>query len=121
MKPFPRIGRREFLRESALGWGAAPLIARAAPPGEGRAGSMQGAMTSNSSGLKMLAKFGSTDSVWIVREPQAGFQEQLASRELARGLRNLGLAREPVQAVAGAGELPSSSLVFSLSTEPAGL
>ena len=31
--------------------------------------------------------------------------------------RNLGFAREPVQAVAGAGELPSSGLVFSLSVK----
>jgi hypothetical protein len=64
----------------------------------------------------MRATFGSKDPVWIVREPQSGFQEQWASRELARGLRNLGFALDPVQAVAGGGELPSSALVFSLST-----
>jgi hypothetical protein len=64
----------------------------------------------------MRATFGAKDPVWIIREPQAGFPEQWASRELARGLRNLGLARDPVQAVAGGGELPSSGLVFSMST-----
>ena len=46
-----------------------------------------------------------------------GFQEQWASRELARGLRDLGFARDPVQAVAGEGESPSSGFVFSLSTD----
>ncbi len=64
----------------------------------------------------MQAKFGSTDTVWIIHEAQAGFQEDLASRELARGLRSLGLAREPVQASVGAGELPSSALAFFLTT-----
>jgi hypothetical protein len=52
----------------------------------------------------MQARFGSTDKVWIFREPHSGFPEQLASCELARGLRSLGLAREPVQALLGAGE-----------------
>jgi hypothetical protein len=69
----------------------------------------------------MRATFGSNEPIWIVREPHAGFQEQLASRELARGLRNLGLARDPVQAVRGGGELPSSALLFSLSLSRQGI
>ena len=119
MKPFQRIGRRQFLYDSALGLGAAPLIADAASPAKGKAaahpGLLESAAASNSNGLKMQARFGSTDSVWIIREPQAGFQEQLASRELARGLRNLGLAREPIEAQVGESELPSSGFIFSLS------
>ena len=115
MKPFLHIGRRKFLRDSALSLGAAPLIARAAVPATTSESSAPGAMSSSSDGVKMLAKFGSTTSVWIISEPHAGFQEQWASRELARGLRNLGLAREPVQAAMGESELPSSSLAFFLS------
>ena len=62
----------------------------------------------------MQASFGSTDTVWILREPSSSFPEQLASCELARGLRNLGLAREPVQALLRGGEAPASGFVFSL-------
>jgi hypothetical protein len=82
-----------------------------------RPGLPQNGPTFDSNGLKMQAKFGSPDSVWIIREAQAGFQEQWASRELARGLRNLGLAREPVQIVVNEGEVPPSSLVFFLSLD----
>jgi hypothetical protein len=124
MKPFQRIGRRQFLYDSALGLGAGPLIANAASPAKGKAtahpGLLQSGAASNSNGLKMQASFGSTNSVWIIREPQAGFQEQLASRELARGLRNLGLAREPIEAQAGESELPSSGFIFSLSVRRGG-
>src|SRR5208337_4757055 len=122
MKPFERIGRRQFLHGSALGLGAAPLIANAAFSANGEApahpGPAQGG--SNTNTLRMQAKFGSTDTVWIVREPNSSFAEQLASGELARGLRNLGLAREPVQAVLGGGEQPSSGFIFSLSVKKGG-
>src|SRR5208282_1817124 len=116
MHPFLRIGRRKFLRDSALGLGVAPLIAGVSSAESARAERKPGGPASNSAALMMRATFGSKDPVWIVRSPHAGFQEQWASRELARGLRNLGLARDPVQAVAGGGDLPSSGLVFSLST-----
>jgi hypothetical protein len=65
----------------------------------------------------MRAKFGSQNTVWIVREPQAGFQEQFASCELARGLRNLGLVSDPVQAVLGEGAMPASGFVFTLAVK----
>ena len=41
-------------------------------------------------------------------EREAGFQMQLAGRELARGLRNLGLAQEPIVAPK-AGTEPAAS------------
>ena len=116
MYPFLRIGRRKFLRDSALGLGVAPLIPGLSSAESAGAEQKPGGPAPNSTALTMRATFGGEMPVWIVREPHAGFQEQWASRELARGLRNLGLAREPVQAVAGEGELPSSGLVFSLST-----
>jgi hypothetical protein len=65
----------------------------------------------------MQAKFGSTETVWILREPNSSFPEQFASCELARGLRNLGLAREPVQSLVGEGEQPASGFVFSFSVK----
>ena len=119
MKQSQRIGRRQFLRDSALGLGATPLLADAALTG--RAGvQAQNVPASNSNALKMQAKFGSADTVWILREPHAGFPGQLAAVELARGLRNLGFAREPVQAVLGESEPPSSGFVFHLSTNKEG-
>ncbi|MDR3674280.1 MAG: hypothetical protein P4N24_02240 [Acidobacteriota bacterium] len=117
MHPFLRIGRRRFLRDSALGLGVGPLMNGVSSPKTAHVEQEPASPAPNSTGLMMRATFGSKDSVWIVREPHAGFQEQLASRELARGLRNLGLVRDPVQAVAGKSEVPSSGLIFSLSTK----
>jgi hypothetical protein len=121
MKQHERIGRRQFLHHSALGLGAAPLIANAALSAKGQAAAnpapAQSGPASNSNALMLQAKFGSTDKVWIVRDRHSGFPEQLASCELARGLRNLGLVREPVQALLGEGVLPASGIVFSLSVK----
>ena len=116
MHPFLRIGRRQFLRNSALGLGVAPLL-----PGVSSAEPLNTPQTPHrpapsSNTLTMRATFGGKVPIWIVREANSGFQQQLASRELARGLRNLGLVREPIQAVAGEGQPPAASLVFSLST-----
>lgn len=116
MHPFLRIGRRKFLRDSALGLGAAPLMPGLALAEPARGQQRPGSAAPDKSLLTMRATFGSNTQIWIVREPQAEFQEQWASRELARGLRNLGFARDPVQAVAREGELPSSGLVFGIAT-----
>ena len=115
MDPFLRIGRRKFLRDSALGLGVVPLISSSSE--SARAEQKPGGPAPSSNALMMRTTFGAKAPVWIVREPHAGFQEQWASRELARGLRNLGFAHDPVQAVAGKGEPPASSLVFALSTD----
>jgi hypothetical protein len=119
VKPLQRIGRRQFLHGSALGLGAAPLLAGAALSADSEVSTppiqTQSSAAPGTNGLMMRATFGSMDTVWIVRDPRAGLAEQLASRELARGLRNLGLAREPVQALLGGGEPPASGLVFTLS------
>jgi hypothetical protein len=63
----------------------------------------------------MLATFDRHAPIWIVREPGSGFQQELAAKELARGLRNLGLARNPVVAAGREGVPPATSLTFSLS------
>jgi len=116
MHPFLSIGRRQFLRQSGLGLGVAPLIADALSTEPARPEQKSAGAAANSTALTMRATFESKPPIWIVREPNSGFQQQLASRELARGLRNLGLAREPLQAVAGQGQPPAASLVFTFST-----
>jgi hypothetical protein len=52
--------------------------------------------------------------VWITLERNAGFREHLAARELARGLRNLGLVRDPIQAAMGEATPGANALVFRL-------
>ena len=89
MNPLLRIGRRKFLRDSALGLGVAPLISGASSSGSARAEQKPGGFSSNSSALMMRATFGSKDPVWIVREPHAGFQEQWAACELAGGAKKI--------------------------------
>ena len=56
--------------------------------------------------------------MWILVRPEAEFQEQLAARELARGLRNLGFARDPIQAAVQNVEPRSEDFVFSLELNP---
>ena len=102
------VGRRQFIQGSATLFGGQALAGWVRPVGASDAG------TTN---LKMPAKFKPTQAVWILVEPTAGFQEQLAARELARGLRNLGLVQEPTQAKAGAAETAASDFVFSLAVD----
>jgi len=102
------VDRRQFIQGSVTLIGAPTLASWVSAGGATEAG------TSN---LKMLAKFKSTQAVWILVEPTAGFQEKLAARELARGLRNLGLVQEPTQAKVGASEAAASDFVFSLAVD----
>ncbi len=90
MHPFLRIGRRQFLRNSALGLGVAPLIKGVSASNSAGGQQKPGGVVADSTALTMRATFGAKVPIWIVREPNSGFQQQLASRELARGLRNLG-------------------------------
>ena len=99
------VDRRKFIQGSVSLLGATSLAAWK--------GSAQPVDAKNTN-LQMQATFESKQSVWILTEPGGGFQEQLAARELARGLRNLGLVREPKQAVAGGAETASADYVFSL-------
>ena len=102
------VDRRQFIQGSATLFGAQALAGWVRPVGAYDAG------TTN---LRMPAKFKPTQAVWILVEPTAGFQEQLAARELARGLRNLGLVQEPTQAKAGGAETAASDFVFSLGVD----
>lgn len=62
----------------------------------------------------MSAPYMRAQGVWILMEREAGFQMQLAGRELARGLRNLGLAREPIVAPKAGTGPATSDTVFTL-------
>ncbi|HEY6293419.1 MAG TPA: hypothetical protein VI455_17850, partial [Terriglobia bacterium] len=55
--------------------------------------------------------------VWIVLQPESVFDQKLASRELARGLRSLGLAGEPIEAAQEIATPASRDFVFSLSVD----
>ena len=111
-----RVGRRKFLQDSTLCLGASSLMAGAnlswsvaEPPGL--------AVNGEARDLRMTANFGPSQVVWIVREPQSGFEQKFASRELARGLRNLGLAREPTEATFTSATPSSGQFVFALSVD----
>ena len=68
--------------------------------------------------LRMRVRLKPEQAVWIILDAGAGFQERLASRELARGLRKLGFARDPIQAAAGESAPASNAFVFKLSANP---
>ncbi len=95
-----KMGRRRFLQNSSalLGTGsllnAMPVVSHASSSVVPPAGP----------DLHMSSKIDPASAVWIHIRPDAGFQETLAARELARGIRNLGLAQEPKIAM-----LPESS------------
>jgi len=112
MKPSHRMGRRRFLQKSAGFLGTSTLVS-----GTGSPGSRATTRTSDglqASDLKMQSRLDPSATVWILLQPDAGFKEKLASRELARGLRNLGLAREPRQAALGSAQPEPADTVFSL-------
>jgi hypothetical protein len=117
------IGRRKFLQDSTLCLGAGSLIGGSSLSwGEaGRTptdGNLQAAGAGQAGDLRMTGKAALAEVVWIVREPDSGFEQQFASRELARGLRNLGLVREPFEATFGGATPSSGELVFALSVDP---
>jgi hypothetical protein len=110
------IDRREFLQGSAtlLGAGSAYSLprgeaARVSGPDADRAVFVDdGRFSMNFVTRKGIQK------VWILASAEAGFQERLASKELARGLRKLGLARPPIEAVEPGAEPGIRDIVFTL-------
>lgn len=103
--------RRRFLQDSAalLGTGALLPTAVAAHPQ-----SEAFTRVSSNQALRMRVRLKPEQAVWIVLDPGTGFQERLASHELARGLRNLGFVRDPIVAVTGEGAPGTTSIVFKL-------
>jgi hypothetical protein len=118
MKINRRMGRRKFLEDSTALLGAGSLLAGAGEASPRASTSASGAPAVEPAGhelnLQMQAKVGPAPRVWIVVEAAPGFRVKLAARELARGLRNLGVAQEPIQAtLPGATPGPADS-VFTL-------
>jgi hypothetical protein len=107
-----RFDRRQFLQSSAamLGTGALlpPGAAAQAPPATGK-------VEPSDRALRMRLRVKPEQSVWIVLEADAGSQERLASRELARGLRKLGFVRDPIVAAAGEASAGPHAILFKLS------
>src|SRR5271163_2265436 len=99
------IDRRKFLQDSALCLGAGSLTAGAKTSLTLASAPASGIGTPVSSGpagdLQMKASFSPSQVVWIVRQRESGLEQKMASRELARGLRNLGLGSEPIEAGPG--------------------
>lgn len=113
MKPRHRMGRRKFLQNSAGFLGTGTLLSRAnSPAGQATSPAATGPQASN---LRMQSQWAPSATVWILLQPDAGFKEQFAARELARGLRNLGLARELRQGALTGAQPGAADTVFSLS------
>ncbi len=108
------IGRREFLQGSAalLGAGAVRGTESGTARTSGGGASSLGVGDNGSLGMKFA--FGGNRKVWILAPADAGFQEKLAGKELARGLRKLGLARAPIEAAGPGTEARAEDIVFTL-------
>jgi hypothetical protein len=109
------IDRREFLQGSAALLGAGSIY-----PADGGGTARASGQNSSSAGLtdsgrlSMNFALGTNQKVWILAPADAGFQERLASKELARGLRGLGLARTPIEAVGPGTEPGTADIIFTL-------
>ncbi|MGE5362370.1 MAG: hypothetical protein ACM3NQ_25420, partial [Bacteroidales bacterium] len=110
-----RRGRRTFLKQAAALVGATPALGRAVLPGRAQIAATPGG---TGGAVRMRSALASVGEIWILASPDAGFQETWACRELARGLRNLGAARDPVLATFGAGQPTAEALVFTLRVAP---
>lgn len=62
----------------------------------------------------MKFAFGGNRKIWILAPANAGFQEKLAGKELARGLRKLGLAHAPIEAAGPGTEARANDIIFTL-------
>ncbi len=110
------IDRRRFLQNSALCLGAGSLVANA---GRDSASVAVGQGQANpSSAVQMASQLKTINTVWITREADSRREQVFASRELARGLRNLGLAQQPREATSGSETPAPNDFVFSLRVEP---
>ncbi len=116
MESSKRIHRRQFIQDSMalLGAGSAATKSHFArvPSAPGNSYT-----ASDSAQWHLQATFDPGQAVWILTRPEASFQEQLASRELARGLRNLGLVRDPIQAAMAGAQPGALDSVFSLTVK----
>ena len=118
MKGHKRIGRRKFLQDSTALVGAGSLLTGPGQPTPAAALDPSAEnLKAQEPSLQMQSRFEPTQTVLILVGPESGFKERLASRELARGLRNLGLAHAPIQAERRTAEPRASDFVFRLEVD----
>jgi hypothetical protein len=112
-----RTNRRGFIKSSTALLVAGASVGQSSKPEAARTLSAElasGTGGGSPAALEMQAVAGSAKAVWILTEPGASFQEQFASKELARGLRNLGFAREPHRASLQGAEPGEHDVFFRL-------
>jgi hypothetical protein len=115
MKRRKGMGRREFLQGSAALCGAGAYQASA--HGRALAASTQDpsvVVVTDDGRFSMNFGPGGNQKVWILAPSEAGFQERLASKELARGLHGLGLGRPPIETAGTGAEASAEDVVFTL-------
>lgn len=119
------INRRKFFQDSGRVLGAGALFGRQeALEASGAVPSVaitaKDAKNAREAELRMCTNLGTVKNIWILTAPNASFQERFASKELARGLRSLGLAQEVRQASIQGAEPGQSDLVFDLAVRKEG-
>jgi len=113
MRPGNRVGRRKFLEDSTALLGAGSLLVGTSQSSVLRP--LTASAKSEGPNLRMQARLDPSSTVWIRVRPGPGFRENLAARELARGLRNLGVAHEPRLAAIPDAETGAADTVLTLS------
>ncbi len=114
MKQRKGIGRREFLQGSAALLGAGSLHPAEGATARTTSRNENSSIIADDGRLSMKLAVGANRRVWILAPADAGFQERLASKELARGLRKLGLTRSPIEAVGSGAEPRAEDVIFTL-------
>ena len=114
MKLRKGIDRREFLQGSAALLGAGSVRRAEGGPARTSGGSAAGPEVGDNGSLGMKFALGPNRKVWILAAADSGFQEKLAGKELARGLRKLGLAGAPIEAASSETEAKFDDIVFTL-------
>ena len=106
------FGRRRFLQDSTAMLGAGTMLST--PSGTTPQTENSTPFTND---LRLRAKFDPGQSAWICVPTDADFKAKLAARELARGLRNLGLTSEPIQVAVGSASAAALDAVFRLEVQ----
>ncbi|HET7212020.1 MAG TPA: hypothetical protein VFL79_00400 [Terriglobia bacterium] len=114
MKQRKGIRRREFLQGSAALLGAGSFHHSDSSPARASGQELNRDALNDNGRLSMNFTLGQNQKVWILASADAGFQERLATKELARGLSKLGLSRPPIEAVKPGAEPGIRDTVFTL-------
>jgi hypothetical protein len=116
MREPPTRGRRTFLKQAAALVGATRSFGSVVLAGDGPPIGQRGDAAAGTA-IRMRSTLPGSSEIWILASPGAGFQETWACRELARGLRQLGVARDPVPAAPASGQPPPDAFVFTLGVQ----